>query len=108
LSATYLEGALQRTFTPPARLAGAVSRPYFEGPAQPPPPEAVVVERAVLDPFSVGAKGKEHLRNELHALADWHLHNIIRAYDLTDAATPVERMPRGELIELIVAAVQPV
>jgi hypothetical protein len=109
LSATYLEGALARAIAPPpARVAGAVSRPYFEAPAPPPPPEMVVVDRAVLDPFSVGAKGTAHLRSELNALADWHLHNIIRAYELADAQTPVEQLPRAELIELIVAAVEPV
>jgi hypothetical protein len=85
-----------------------VSRPNFDGPAPSPPPEPVLVDRAILDPYSVGAKGKEHLRRELNALADWHLHNIIRAYDLADLSTPVEQLSRAELIELIVRSVDPI
>ena len=47
------------------------------------------------------------IRNQLAALADWHLVNIIQAYDLSDLSTAqLERMPGTQLIELIVAAVR--
>ena len=109
LSRTYLEGALVRTIEPPAPpIVGAVSQPYFREPAPSPEPVAVEVETAVLDPFSVGAKGEDLLRRELNALADWHLHNIVRAYDLADESLNVEALTHPELVELIVAAVEPV
>ena len=108
LSATYLEGALVRTFEPPpARVRGAISRPYYDEPAPSPTAEPVVIDTAVLDPFSVAAKGEDVLRRELGALADWHLRNIVRTYDLSDQSLDLERLTHAELVELIVAAVEP-
>jgi hypothetical protein len=106
LSPTYLEGALRRTIRPrlvpespmPPALFDAPARHLHEPPA---------VDRAVLNPFSVGAKGEDLLRRELGALADWHLRNIVRAYDLAPVTVDLGRMNEPELIELIVSAVQP-
>jgi hypothetical protein len=108
LSQTYLEGAFARTFEEPSPVREAVSRPYFEGPAPVPAAEAVEVETAILDPFSVAEKGEVILRQELSALAAWHLHNIVRAYELADESMDVERLTRPELVDLIVSKVQPV
>jgi hypothetical protein len=52
-------------------------------------------------------KGEGLLRSELGALSEWHLVNIIRAYDLSaqsDAA--LQRLPAAGLIELIVTGVR--
>ena len=109
LSPTYLEGAIRRATDPPARRVRKVMpEPTFESPAPSPVAEVVETEVAVLDPFSVGAKGEDLLRRELGALAGWHLRNIVRAYDLDDGDIELEDLTEGELIELIVAAVQPV
>jgi len=87
--------------TTPARAA------LFESPAPHPVADIVEPDRAVLDPFSVGAKGEELLRRELGALRGWHLRNIIRAYDLADADVDLEVLSEPELIELIVQGVEP-
>jgi hypothetical protein len=110
LSGTYLEGALARTLTKIKVTIHDAPKPYFTE-----PDAAIVtkhvrteVERAVLDPFSVGAKGEDLLRSELGALAAWHLRNIIRGYDLADSSLDLEKLTAPELIEVIVRAVQPV
>ena len=113
LSGTYLEGALARTWAKERATVRDTRVPFFDEPAGAPPAHASGTEpppeadRAVLDPFSVGAKGEELLRRELGALADWHLRNIIRAYDLVGPSIDLERRTGPELIEMIVAAVQP-
>jgi hypothetical protein len=110
LTSVYLKGALERTLHPaPARFKPLPPlEPAFDGPAPPGGdlPPAVHVE-AVLNPFSVYRKGETLLRQQLAALASWHLVNIIRAYDLS--AQPLgslERRPSAELIELIVDTVR--
>jgi hypothetical protein len=55
----------------------------------------------------VGAKGEDLLRSELGALRTWHLRNIIRGYDLVDPSLDLAQLQSAELIDLIVAAVQP-
>jgi hypothetical protein len=107
LSPTYLEGAIQRTLPRPAVPVPEPRFPLFDSPAPPRRAEVGDTDRAVLDPFSVGAKGEELLRRELGALAAWHLRNIVRGYDLADPSVDLERLSQAELIELIVGAVQP-
>ena len=47
------------------------------------------------------------LRQQLGALAPWHLVNIIRAYELSDAdAATLETASAPLLVELIVSAVR--
>jgi hypothetical protein len=114
LSGTYLEGAMARALTRVKVTLRDVPEPYFDAPAPPFEFESAdgraptEVNRAVLDPFSVGAKGKDLLRSELGALRAWHLRNIVRAYDLADPTLDLEALSAPELIELIVEAVQPV
>jgi hypothetical protein len=68
---------------------------------------AAVEPSSVLDPFSVYQKGEALLRKELGAMSAWHLVNIARAYELTDAdPLTLNRLPSVELIELIVGGVR--
>jgi hypothetical protein len=109
LSTTYLEGALHRALEPPPRRTVEVMpEPAFQAPTPAPASEVVTVDRAVLDPYSVGAKGEDLLRSELGALEAWHLRNIIRAYSLAPDRTDIHRLSHRELTEIIVTAVQPV
>jgi hypothetical protein len=110
LSGTYLEGAFARTLTRITVTPRTMPLSYFEAPEESPAVDqrgATEVTRAVLDPFSVGAKGEDLLRSELRALRGWHLRNIVRRYDLAKPSVDLESMREPELIELIVAAVQP-
>lgn len=70
-------------------------------------PHETGFRRSVLDPFSVYAKGEDLLRQELNALSEWHLRNIIGAHGLLDADTPeLQGLTRAELAERIVQAVR--
>lgn len=107
LSGTYLEGAMRRALDPPVHRAAPVPMPppVFEAPAPNFAGDVYAADRAVLDPFSVAAKGESLLRDELGALRAWHLRNIVRAYHLADARIDLEAMNEPALINLIVAAV---
>lgn len=108
LSGTYLEGAFRRALEPPVRVVRkAMPAALFESPAPNAVADVVAADRAVLDPFSVGAKGEELLRRELGALRGWHLRNIIRAYGLAEEDLDLEACSEPELIDLIVQGVQP-
>ena len=116
LTVSYLEGALERARdreTPDLRPRSVAARPTYEGPAPRPASDARAGEppslrpHAVLDPFKVYAQGEDVLREELSALDEGHLRNIIRAYrllnedevDLADVGQPT-------LADMIVAAVR--
>ena len=107
LSATYLEGALHRALAGPVTVsAPPPATPHFAGPAPREVPEPEPLQDvAILDPYSVGAKGEALLRSELGALRGWHLRNIIRAYELADVRVNLEALSELELVELIVAEV---
>jgi hypothetical protein len=106
LTPVYLEGALERTLSlPPAVAPTPLASPAFSGPA--PVPERGSPPVAILDPFSVHAKGRDLLRQELRALEAWHLRNIVRAYRLADESQiDLEALDRSQLADLIVAAVE--
>lgn len=112
LTAVYLEGALERTLTPPPVITvPAPEKPVYDEPAPPAKPIVVTEEpdvpaaEAILDPFAVYAKGESLLRRQLGALAPRHLRNIVLAYDLA-ADIDVEELTEPELIELIVSSVR--
>ncbi len=106
LTPVYLEGALDRALHPLTIARVEEEVPAFDGPA-PVVEEPLPRSESVLNPFSVYRKGEAVLRSQLAALADWHLVNIIKAYDLSDlSAEALERMPGTQLIELIVATVR--
>jgi len=109
LTHVYLEGSLERTLAPERPVSVVLTaEPAYDGPA--PEPVRVPVPasaEAVLDPFSVYAKGEDLLRQELGALSPWHLRNIIRAYDLMDTVGPeLQHLTRGELVERILLSVR--
>jgi hypothetical protein len=113
LSQTYFEGAFLRAESAAALEDTTAERDVAESPTGPAPAisggppfdQPSAAPGAVLDPFSVAAKGEELLRSELLALSDWHLRNIARAYDLADDDTTLETLSGPALVELIVDAV---
>ncbi len=107
LTPVYLEGSLERTLDPVRPRPVAHAEPAYDGPAPDPFAAPAPAVNAVLDPFSVYAKGEDLLRQELNALSRWHLRNISRAYALFDVDAPeMQRLTRGELAERIVQAVR--
>ena len=110
LSLTYLEGALERALHRPIITTPPPAEPVFDTPA---PPfvrmEAPTVrpDDAILDPFSVYEKGEGLLRQELGALSERHLVNIIVAYDLSgEPRTTLNRLSQATLIDVIVTGVR--
>jgi len=107
LTPVYLEGALARALAPALGLAGLEERAAFDGPRPSGEPPTPVHTDSVLNPFSVYRKGEPLLRQQLGALAAWHLVNIVQSYALSElSATDLDRMTAEELIALIVARVR--
>ncbi len=107
LTPVYLEGALRRAKKPPTVRVQVVDEPISDQPAA----RRVVVERtiprpdAILDPFAVGERSTDVLRQELSALNRPRLLNIIAHYSLgTDA--DVAPLTDAQLVAFIVAAVE--
>lgn len=73
LTIGYLDGALMRVLrpTPVLRARPATKQPKYPAPAP---------AHAILDPYKVYAEGDQILRNQLAALDEMQLRNIIRAY----------------------------
>jgi hypothetical protein len=111
ITPVYLEGALERTLTPPPVLAESpVGRSVYDEPA-PPEPAGTHVEppkaEPVLNPFSVYTKGEELLWQQLTALSPRHLRAIIVGYELADPSDlDLDAMTAPELRGLIVGAVR--
>jgi len=107
LTNIYLEGALSRARKPLTVRVPVIDEPISDRPAS----RRVVLERVVpkpepvLDPFEIGERNLDILRQELTALNRPRLLNIISAYDLA-GNVDVSRMSDAELIGLIVAAVE--
>jgi hypothetical protein len=107
LTPVYLEGALHRAKNPVTVHVRAAELPYSDAPAR----RRVVIDRArpvpatVLDPFEIGAKNLDVLRQELHALDRPRLLNIIAAYDLNPAGENIAWMSDPQLVHFIVTAV---
>ena len=108
LTHVYLEGALARARHPLVRAhPQPLSAPHFSEPAPAMVDESAPPPESILDPFSVYRKGEALLRRQLGALSAWHLVNIVRAHALSEqSSSALNRMTGGELIELIVRAVQ--
>jgi len=110
ISPVYLEGALERTLTPPPVVVEPpVREPVYDEPA--PPKQPVVAQASdatpVLNPFSVYATGESVLKQQLAALAPWQLRAMIIAYEFVDPATvDLNALTSPKLIELIVGAVR--
>ena len=107
LTPVYLEGSLSRARKPPTIRVPILDEAVSDGPATP----RVVVQRAipkpeaVLDPFEIGARSLDILRQELTALNRLRLQNIIAAYDL-GGRTSIASMSDAELVGFIVSAVE--
>jgi hypothetical protein len=107
LTHVYLEGALARARKPLTVRVPVIDEPVSDRPAA----RRVVVQRvipkpeAVLDPFEIGERNLDILRQELTALNRPRLLNIISAFDMAGDAD-VTRMSDAELIGFIVAAVE--
>jgi hypothetical protein len=108
LTPVFLEGALHRARTPMTVRVKAVEVPYSKAPAvrdvtvarvMPPGPEPV------LDPFDIGSRNVDQLRQELGALNRPRLLNIIAAYDLNPAGKDIDWMSDAQLAHFIVVAV---
>jgi hypothetical protein len=107
LSPVYLEGALERALQPlvvrervagpPLSQAPAPRRVHFESRASKPQP--------LLDPFEIGGRNLDQLRQELGALNRPRLKNIITAYDLNPGNEDIEWMSDAQLVHFIVVAV---
>jgi hypothetical protein len=102
LTPVYLEGALRRAVQTTVEPAPDVSPARAGGVAS----AAGPVRGAVMDPFSVYAKGETLLRRQLGALSAQHLRGILRAYELVDERTlDLDTLNEVELAELIVVRV---
>jgi hypothetical protein len=107
LTQVYLEGALSRARRPHTGRVPVIDEPISDHPAA----RRVVVQRviqkpdAVLDPFEIGERNPDILRQELTALNRQRLLNIISAYDLS-RDTDLTSMSDAQLVAFIVAAVQ--
>lgn len=115
LTVAYLEGALERARhpeVPDLRPRSVAAEPAFDGPApsSPQAPGAMpqrIRPDAVLDPFDVYAQGEDVLREELAALHEGHLRNILRAHGLVkEEEIDLMAVSRPTLAEMIVAAVR--
>jgi len=60
----------------------------------------------VLDPFEVGRRNLDILRQELHALDRPRLLNIIAAFDLNPGSKDVMALSDEQLVTFIVVAVE--
>jgi hypothetical protein len=108
LSPVYLEGALHRARMPVTVRIRAEGPPVSDAPAR----RVVHSTRSayagpspILDPFEVGARNLDVLRQELTALNRPRLLNIIEAYDLNPAHEDIDWMTTAQLVHFIVVAV---
>lgn len=108
LTPVFLEGALQRALNPltvrvrvpEVAVSNAPAPRLHKAPAGPARPEAV------LDPFDIGGRSLDLLRQQLGALNRPRLLNIIDAYDLNPAGEDVSWMTDAQLITFIVTATE--
>lgn len=108
LTPIFLEGALQRARRPVTVRVRPIEIPNSTEPK----PRDPVVPRVmpsgpepVLDPFEVGGKNLDILRQELGALNRPRLLNIIAAYELNPVGEGLSWMSDRQLIQFIVTAV---
>jgi len=108
LTPVFLEGALHRARSPVTVRVRTIETPISSEPM----PRSVTTTRAmppgpepVLDPFDIGGRSLDVLRQELGALNRPRLLNIITAFDLNPAGESISWMTDRQLIHFIVTAV---
>ena len=108
LTPIFLEGALARARRPVTVRVRPIETPRSSEPK----PRDPVVSRVmppgpepVLDPFDVGGRSLDILRQELGALNRPRLLNIIAAYDLNPGGEDLSWMSDRQLVQFIVTAV---
>lgn len=120
LTATYLEGALdraRRAAAPapyvvaaapdtPTTVPAPRSAPPVRAPAPAPSRASSAEPHAILDPFVVYAQGEEVLRRELQALSTDHLDGIVATYSLDAAVAARPPLEHAARVAAIVAAVR--
>lgn len=115
LTLTYLDGALARALgprLPDLRPRTVAARPAYDRPASSSPDgersaATGIPARAVVNPFEVYSQGEHVLRQELGALDEGHLRNIVRAYGLAGEEEPdLGSLSQASLVDTIVAAVR--
>lgn len=107
LTIVYAEGALDRALHPVAVRTRVAEKPVSDRPAPAPVTAAVRVgPDAVLDPFEIGVRNLDILRQELQALDRPRLLNIIAAYDLNPAGADVAALSDQQLVTFIAVAVE--
>ena len=107
ITPVFLEGALDRALHPltvrvrvDAPVSDAPAPRRHRVPARPAKPDAV------LNPFDIGERNLDILRQELGALNRQRLLNIIAAYDLNPAGEDVTWMTDAQLVTFIVTATE--
>jgi hypothetical protein len=109
LTNVYLEGALDRARKPLNVRVRVAETPVSSAPARRDVDVIAPLPRGpepVLDPFEVGSRSLDILRQELRALNRPRLTNIIAAYDLNPGAEDLTWMTDAQLVHFIVVAVE--
>jgi len=109
LTPVFLEGAFERARRPVTVRVRTVEVPHSSAPQ----PREVTVSRVmppgpepVLDPFEIGGRNPDLLRQELGALNRPRLLNIISAFDLNHGGEDLSWMTDRQLTHFIVVAVE--
>lgn len=109
LTPVFLEGALRRARSPLTVRVRASEIPASETPtprATTTIPVAQSKPEPLLDPFEIGGRSLDILRQELSALNRPRLLNIIAAYDLNQRGSDVSWMSDAQLVTFIVTATE--
>ena len=109
LTQIFVEGAFERARRPVTVRVRTVELPHSTAPE----PRSVTVSRVmppgpepVLDPFEIGGRNSDLLRQELGALNRPRLLNIISAFDLNPAGEDLSWMTDHQLAHFIVVSVE--
>jgi hypothetical protein len=108
LTPVYLEGALQRARKPVTVRVRDMEVPASSAPASRIETTTRVMPQGpepILDPFEIGGRSLDVLRQELGALNRPRLLNIIAAFDLNPRGEDLSWMSDAQLVHFIVVAV---
>ena len=107
LSLVYAEGSLKRARRPVVVRTRVIEMPASDAPKPRMVTTAprVVGPEPVLDPFEIGSRSLDVLRQELYAIGRPRLLNIIAAYDLNPRGEDLQAFTDAQLVAFIVAAI---